>query len=143
MKDICMTPIGIVERVQDSNVKDREVVSKVVLKNELVDALEGLDGFSHVWIIFWMHMASDRRHKLKTRPRGREGAPLLGVYATRSPSRPNPIGLTLVELLAADGNVLTVKGLDAFDGTPVLDLKPYDSWDRLEDYEVPQWWMEL
>jgi tRNA (adenine37-N6)-methyltransferase len=57
--------------------------------------------------------------------------------------RPNPIGLTVVELVSVDGNVLTVKGLDAFDGTPVLDVKPYDHWDVAENVQVPSWWLKL
>ena len=69
--------------------------------------------------------------------------PLLGAFATRTPHRPNPIGLTLVELLEVEGNVVTVRGLDAFDGTPVLDMKPFDYWDVAEDARVPEWWMKL
>jgi len=80
---------------------------------------------------------------LKVHPRGRMDMPLLGVFATRTNLRPNPIGLTLVELLKAEGNTLTVKGLDAFDGTPVLDVKPYDFWDMISDAKVPDWWKKL
>ena len=69
--------------------------------------------------------------------------PLLGVFATRTMFRPNPIGLTLVELLKVEGNVLTVKGLDAYDGTPVLDVKPFDAWDNATDAKVPEWWKKL
>lgn len=69
--------------------------------------------------------------------------PLLGVLATRTNLRPNPIGLTLVELVKAEGNVLTVRGLDAFDGTPVLDIKPFDFWDLAKDAKVPDWWKKL
>ena len=69
--------------------------------------------------------------------------PLLGIFATRTMLRPNPIGLTLVELVKAEGNVLTVRGLDAFDGTPVLDIKPFDSWDKANNARVPTWWTKL
>ena len=69
--------------------------------------------------------------------------PLIGVFATRSPHRPNPIGLTLVELVKRKRNILTVKGLDAINGTPILDLKPYDSWDSAENILVPNWWKQL
>jgi tRNA (adenine37-N6)-methyltransferase len=54
-----------------------------------------------------------------------------------------PLGLTLVELLKVEGNILTVRGLDAFDGTPVLDIKPFDSWDNAERARVPEWWIRL
>lgn len=80
---------------------------------------------------------------MKVHPRGREDLPLLGVFATRSKFRPNPIGLALVELMKVEDNVLTVRGLDAFDGTPVLDLKPFDSWDMAKDAKVPRWWLKL
>ena len=80
---------------------------------------------------------------MKGRPRGRGDMPLLGVFPTRTPYRPNPIGLTSVELLELEGNVVTVRGLDAFDGTPVLDINLFDYWDMAEDARVPEWWMKL
>jgi tRNA-Thr(GGU) m(6)t(6)A37 methyltransferase TsaA len=91
-----------------------------------------------------MHEISvEERRTVKTYPRGRIDLPLLGVFATRTPHRPNPIGMTLVELLKVDRNVLTVRNLDAFDGTPVLDIKPFDNWDMTDDAQVPQWWKNL
>ena len=69
--------------------------------------------------------------------------PLLGVFATRTMLRPNPVGLTLVELVKVEGNVLTIRGLDAFDGTPILDIKPFDSWDTAKNVKVPEWWIKL
>jgi len=88
-------------------------------------------------------MSDEDRRIMKVRPRGRSDMPLLGIFATRTPHRPNPIGLTRVKLLKVEGNVVTVQGLDAFDGTPVLDIKPFDSWDTTEDFKVPEWWMKL
>ena len=91
-----------------------------------------------------MHEVSEEeRRTMKVRPRGRRDMPLLGAFATRTPHRPNPIGLTLVELLELEGNVVTVRGLDAFDGTPILDIKPFDYWDVAEYARVPEWWMKL
>ena len=80
---------------------------------------------------------------MKVHPRGREDLPLLGIFATRTNLRPNPIGLTLVELLKVEDNVLSVRGLDAFDWAPVLDIKPYDFWDMAKDAKVPEWWTKL
>ena len=80
---------------------------------------------------------------MKVRPRGRSDMPLLGIFATRTPHRPNPIGLTRVKLLNVERNVVTVQGLDAFNGTPVLDIKPFDNWDTTEDFKVADWWMKL
>jgi tRNA-Thr(GGU) m(6)t(6)A37 methyltransferase TsaA len=97
-----------------------------------------------LFVLFWLHEISDEKRKtLKIRPRGRRDLPLQGVFATRTMLRPNPIGLTLVELVKVEGNVLTVRGLDAFDGTPVLDVKPFDSWDMAKDAKVPGWWTKL
>ena len=69
--------------------------------------------------------------------------PLLGVLSTRTPYRPNPIGLTLVKLMQIEDNTLTVGGLDALDGTQVLDIKPFDFWDMAKDVKVPEWWNRL
>jgi tRNA-Thr(GGU) m(6)t(6)A37 methyltransferase TsaA len=80
---------------------------------------------------------------MKVHPRGRRDLPLLGVFATRTNLRPNPIGLTLVELVKVEGNILKVRGLDAYDGTPVLDVKPFDFWDMAKDAKVPAWWLKL
>ena len=91
-----------------------------------------------------MHQISnEERSRLKVHPRGRRDMPLLGMFATRTPYRKNPIGLTLVELLGVEDNVLTVRGLDAFDGTQVLDIKPFDYWDTAQEARVPRWWMRL
>ena len=142
---ICLNPIGFVktEAVGDE-VKDKSKVSKIILNDELVQALEGLSEFSHLFVIFFMsQIPEDKRMILKVHPRGRMDMPLLGVFATRTNLRPNPIGLTLVELLKVEGNTLTVRGLDAFDGTQILDLKPFDSWDTAKNARVPDWWINL
>ena len=142
---IVLKPIGFVrtEAIGDE-VKDKTRISQIALRDELADALYGIDGFSHLFVLFWLHEISDEQRKtLKVHPRGRKDLPLLGVFATRTMLRPNPIGLTLVELVKVEGTVLTVRGLDAFDGTPVLDVKPFDSWDMAKDARVPSWWTEL
>jgi tRNA-Thr(GGU) m(6)t(6)A37 methyltransferase TsaA len=137
--------IGFVKtKAVGKEVKDRSNVSKIVLRQDLTEALDGITDFSHIFVIFWMHeISKEDRKALKVHPRGRGDMPLLGVFATRTPYRPNPIGLTLVELLEVEGNVVTVRGLDAFDGTPVLDIKPFDYWDMVEAAKVPGWWMWL
>ena len=92
----------------------------------------------------WVHdLPKKTEERLKTHPRGRKDMPLLGIFATRTPYRPNPIGLTLVELLKVNGCTLTVLDLDAFDGTPILDIKPYDKWDVPENSRMPEWWWRL
>jgi tRNA-Thr(GGU) m(6)t(6)A37 methyltransferase TsaA len=144
-EEIALKPIGFVrtEAVGDE-VKDKGRISHIVVNRELAEALEGIAEFSHLFVLFWLHeVTSEERKTLKIHPRGREDLPLLGVFATRAKLRPNPIGLTLVELMKVEDNVLTVRGLDAFNETPVLDLKPFDLWDMAKDAKVPRWWTKL
>jgi tRNA-Thr(GGU) m(6)t(6)A37 methyltransferase TsaA len=142
---ICLEPVGFVKtEAVGKEVRDKNVVSRIVFREEYIEALEGVEEFSHLFVLFWLHEMSDEDKKImKVRPRGRSDMPLLGIFATRTPHRPNPIGLTRVKLLNVEGNVVTVQGLDAFDGTPVLDIKPFDSWDTTEAFKVPEWWMKL
>lgn len=143
--EIVLKPIGVVRTAAvGDEVKDKTRISQIVIRNELAEALDGIDDFSHLFVLFWLHEIPAKQQKtLKVHPRGRRDLPLLGVFATRSMLRPNPIGLTLVELVKVEGNVLTVRGLDAFDGTPVLDIKPFDPWDTAKDARVPRWWTKL
>jgi len=144
-EEIVLKPIGFVktEAVSDE-VKEKDRLSQIIVKRELTEALKGITGFSHLFVLFWLHESSSKERKtLKVHPRGRKDIPLLGAFATRTKLRPNPIGLTLVELVKAEGNVLTVRGLDAFNDTPVLDIKPFDFWDTAKDAKVPQWWLKL
>ncbi len=140
LRRIEVKPIGFVKRESsEEDVKEKNLVSRIVLKKSLSRALDGIEDFSHVFVIFWMHRIADTETALKIHPRGRADLPLVGVFATRAPNRPNPIGLTLVELVKRRGGTLWVKGLDAFDGTPVLDIKPYDKWDAALSVRVPKW----
>lgn len=88
------------------------------------DSLEGLNQFSHLWLIFLFHENSNARFHSKVHP-PRLGGKSIGVFATRSPHHPNPIGLSLVKLEKVDGDTLWLSGVDLLDGTPVLDVKPY------------------
>lgn len=144
-KHIELRPIGLVKLKTIGNKgKGRNNVSEIVLRKDLAEALEGIEDFSHLFVIFWMHEISRKdRNTMKVHPRGRKDLPLLGVFATRTPYRPNSIGLTLVELLEVNGNVITVSNLDAFNGTPVLDIKPFDLRDMAKDVKVPKWWTKL
>lgn len=132
-----MVPIGFVAKASD-NVKDK-MISKIIVKKEFAKALDGIEDFSHVHIIFWLHNITSERPLTVTF----ENLPV-GVFATRTPVHPNPLGLTLVELVTRKENILWVKGLDADDGTPVLDIKPYPDWSHgltvVTDFRIPQWY---
>lgn len=145
-KAIAVRPIGFV-RTQATE-KDfwtdrRNVVSEVVLSEKLARALDGMEAYSHVIVLFWMQLVTERmRARMKTHPRHKRDLPKVGIFAVRERSRPNPIGLTVVELLERKENVLKVRGLDAVDGTPVLDVKPYDYTDVKREIRVPEWWLK-
>ena len=98
-----------------------EAEGTIELLPELESGLADIEGFSHLYVIWVFHQA--RGAELVARPPADDRPH--GVFATRSPMRPNPIGLTLVRLLKRDGCRLSVHGVDMLDGTPVLDIKPY------------------
>jgi tRNA-Thr(GGU) m(6)t(6)A37 methyltransferase TsaA len=100
----------------------RSVESRIVLDPSLAEGLRGLEPGRHIMVIFYFHRSQG--FDLLQHPRGDRSRPRRGVFALRSPRRPNPIGVTVVDLVAVRGNVLRVRGLDAINGTPVLDLKP-------------------
>jgi tRNA (adenine37-N6)-methyltransferase len=142
---ICMKPVGYVktEAVGDE-VKDKTHLSDIVVYPEFAAALGGIADYSHLFVLFWLHeIPLEKRGVLQVHPRGRLDLPLVGSFAARTNIRPNPIGLTIVQLVKVEGTILTVRGLDAFNGTPVLDLKPYDNWDIMQDPIVPNWWRKL
>lgn len=102
------------------------VETLIVLDAGLAGGLEGLEGFSHVLVITYLHRAGfDAKRHLRRRPRGLQTLPLLGVFAQRGKDRPNPLGITCVPLLSVGADRIRVKGLDAINGTPVLDIKPF------------------
>jgi len=120
------------------------VTSEVVIDDEYALGLKGLDAFSHILVVFYMHKYTfDPDSDLVRRPQGRSDMPKVGIFVQRAKHRTNPIGVTAVELVAVDGNVVTVRGLDAIDGTPVLDVKPYfPAFDKRET-DTPVWVDEL
>ncbi|MFW9991123.1 MAG: tRNA (N6-threonylcarbamoyladenosine(37)-N6)-methyltransferase TrmO [Candidatus Odinarchaeota archaeon] len=146
LKKIEIYPIGFVKRVSnDEDVKDRSLLSEIVLKKGLTKSLNGIEEWSHVYIIFWMHAVAGTERVLLHHPsQERIDSSPVGIFATRTSVRPNPIGLTLVELVKRKKNILWVRGLDAANNTPILDIKPYPDWERgrwlvVADFRVPEW----
>lgn len=103
-----------------------ELVSEIVIDEALTEALTEITFYTHLTVLFWMHRRDLSNISLTVNPKGRKDIPGRGIFATRTPDRPNPIGQTTVRLLKREGNVLTVQGLDAFDGSPVIDIKPWN-----------------
>jgi tRNA-Thr(GGU) m(6)t(6)A37 methyltransferase TsaA len=143
--DITLRAIGTVKNaVQEPLGPEynwQDTASEIVLDNSLAGALDGLENFSHIIVLYWMHRVSYREpFSTKIHPRGNPELPLVGRFATRSPHRPNPLGMSTARLLERKGNILKVKGLDAIDGTPVIDIKPHiPGSDSPEDAETPLW----
>jgi len=129
MESISLFPIGVV--AQSGLSKDgpkvddvSTVKARIDILDKFVPGLAGLEGEKRIDVIFWLdRVTKDEREDPMTRSK-RERNRGKGVYATRRAQRTNPIGVTRVELLAVEGNRLRVQGLDAFPGTPVLDIKP-------------------
>jgi len=127
MDDVIVTPIGVVH----GDITTRDDAPKNYSESDRSGTLEiyprygdGLDGISAgqtVVVLFWLHLAD--RDRLKVYPRGDRSRGLRGVFATRSPARPNPIALSELKVIARDGNRLQVTGLDVLDGTPIVDIK--------------------
>ena len=139
-----LKPIGIVkngiEQPTDARNAWQKVVSEIVIDSSLTEALDGLEGFSHIIVLYWMHQAASGKLPLKVHPMGRTEVPRQGIFAVRTPNRPNRIGKATVRLLQRQGNILRVEGLDALDGSPVIDIKPYlPGYDSVADARVPQW----
>lgn len=151
-----MRPVGVVRTsFSDDEVKKSEdgVSGVVEVFEEFEEGLEGIDGFSHIILITYLHKVTEEQRKvLKVRHRRLvkyglklEELPEVGVFCTDSPHRPVPIGLTIVKLLKREGRFLHVENLDLFDGTPVLDIKPYtpDRAVNQEELRLPEWFMKL
>ncbi len=140
---IQMQPIGTVRSPflqGGARVSRRDITADIVVREDYGAALQGIEEWSHLIVLFWMHELAGRRFPLTTHPRHRRDLPAVGVLAARGRERPNPIGLAVVELLKREANVLTVRALDAYDGSPVLDIKPYDDYDVVTDLRSPSWW---
>jgi tRNA-Thr(GGU) m(6)t(6)A37 methyltransferase TsaA len=130
MQTFPVVPIGTVRspRVEATDDYWGDVVSTIEFDAAELEpsATDGLAEFSHIEVIYRFHLVAEQRRQTGARhPRNNAEWPMVGILAQRAKARPNLIGLTTCQLLAVDGLVVTVRGLDAIDGTPVLDVKPY------------------
>jgi tRNA-Thr(GGU) m(6)t(6)A37 methyltransferase TsaA len=151
---VAFRPVGVVRtQASDDEVREqaRELEATVEIFPEFQEALDGLEGFSHIFVLSFLNrLKPEQVGPLKVRPRRLlrrgfklEELPHVGVFALDSPTRPNPIGLSLVRLVRMEGRRLVVLGLDCFDGTPVLDIKAYRDDYRADQYELAKWYREL
>ncbi|OQX25802.1 MAG: tRNA (N6-threonylcarbamoyladenosine(37)-N6)-methyltransferase TrmO [Desulfobacteraceae bacterium IS3] len=121
--------------------KIRTMISEIVIDPALEEILEGIEEYSHIQVLFWAHKVPPESRKLtQVHPMGLKEMPKRGIFATCSPARPNPVLLTAVKLLERNANILKVQGLEAIDGTPVIDIKPYvKGYHCAENPKSPEW----
>jgi tRNA-Thr(GGU) m(6)t(6)A37 methyltransferase TsaA len=149
-----LRPIGVVHtHASDDQIREekKEVEGVVEILPAFEEALEGLDGYSHIFIISYLHkLRPEQIGPVRVKPKRAtrrgftiEELPSLGVFALDSPTRPNPVGLSLVRLRGIHGRKLSVSGIDLFDGTPVIDIKAYQPDYNVDQYSLPKWYVEL
>jgi len=151
---IIFKPIGIVRNsATDGQIREEQqgLEGQLEILPEFEDALDGIEGFSHLFVLcYFDRLRPEQIGPLKVKPKRLlkkgyklEDLPSLGVFALDSPTRPNPIGLTLVRLLRREGRKLIVTGLDVFDDTPIVDIKGYRPGYRIDNYSLPDWYTTL
>ncbi|MEE4358016.1 MAG: tRNA (N6-threonylcarbamoyladenosine(37)-N6)-methyltransferase TrmO [Desulfococcaceae bacterium] len=128
-------PIGWIKKSNDSSV--------IELEEEYLEALDGAQDFSHLIVLYWFH-ENDRpelRKTMKVHPRKNKNNPLTGIFATHSPLRPNLIALCYCKVLQIEGNRIYIDEIDAYDGSPVIDIKAYIPIDKLakDEIRLPGW----
>ncbi len=119
-------PIGVVRNAIEGPERPdwNQVESDLVIDPRWIEALEGVERLERLAVLWWFARREGEEVPMKVHPRGDPSNPLTGLFATRAPIRPNLIGLTTVDVVGRDGNAVHVRGLDAFNGSPILDLKP-------------------
>ncbi|MGD8292844.1 MAG: tRNA (N6-threonylcarbamoyladenosine(37)-N6)-methyltransferase TrmO [Desulfobacterales bacterium] len=129
-----LKPVGIIRKSDEK--------ACIEIFDEYTDALLGLDGFSHISVLYWFDQndCADKRRVLQVHPRKDSRNPLSGVFATHSPQRPNLIGLTVCKIRSIKGSLIEIEDIDALDGSPVIDIKCYIPGSVPEkDVRVPDW----
>ncbi len=134
MESFRIIPVGIVRKT--------DTAVSIEIYNEFTDALLGLDGFSHIVVLYWFDQndTAEKRRVLRVHPRKDRRNPLTGVFATHSPQRPNLIALTVCKIISIHDNLIEIEDIDALDGSPVIDIKCYiPGSTRENDVRLPDW----
>lgn len=152
--EIRLSPIGYVRHpYNDDEVKRamEGVCGEIRIYPRYRDGLRGIEGFSHVFVLAYLHKVTDKQREVLTVRFKRltmfgfslEELPEVGVFASDSPHRPNPISLSVVRVMGVRDDAIEVCGLDLFDGTPVIDIKPYTPGRAISPVEVPKWFRDI
>ena len=139
--NLVFRPIGIVHtEVEDKNIgiSRKTDVKSIEIFNEFAQALNGIEEYSNIFVLFWMAKNNHRR-ELTIYPRGNTDNKKVGTLAYRGRNHPNPIGLAVCDLIERRGNILQVLKLDAYNGTIIIDIKPYDDYDIVLEPSTPSW----
>ncbi|MFO7839921.1 MAG: tRNA (N6-threonylcarbamoyladenosine(37)-N6)-methyltransferase TrmO [Desulfosalsimonadaceae bacterium] len=133
------------DKVRREQQRIRDMVSELEIFPEVEGVLEGIGGFSHLMILYWPHLISEERRNLrKINPMGRKEIPEKGIFATCSPARPNPVLVSTVRLLSLKGSTLKVRGLEAVNGSPLIDIKPFvQRIHGADEPAVPDWMQKI
>jgi len=121
--------------------KIQNTISRIHVFEDSANRLKGIEAFSHILVLYWPHLIDpEKRHLEQVHPMGRQDIEKQGIFATCSPARPNPILVSAVALEERQGNILMVKGLEAVDNSPVIDIKPYSShYLVVDNLKIPDW----
>lgn len=112
---------SIFKKVRELPLRCKKNISEIEIFEDYIEGLCDIEGFSHIHVFYWLHKSKNYSLKVKTPWEDK----LHGLFSTRSPNRPNPLGYSVVKIIDLKDNYIKVKGLDAIDGTPVIDIKPY------------------
>ena len=116
----------------------RETIATIEIKEEFKDGLKDLDGFNFIYLIYHFHKV--KKHQLQVLPFNEKTSTKRGVFSTRTPMHPNSLGLSVVELLEVKENIVTIRGVDILDGTPLVDIKPYiENFDKVDKVPTSGW----
>lgn len=133
------------DRIKEYHRRVKETVCRLEIFPRWVELLGGIEGFSHILVLYWPHLIDPARRGLKkVHPMGRKDLPQQGIFATCSPARPNPVLVSAVPLVGRKGNLIEVRGLEAVDGSPLIDIKPYSkAYLQVENLRVPAWMAQI
>ncbi|MBW1894665.1 MAG: tRNA (N6-threonylcarbamoyladenosine(37)-N6)-methyltransferase TrmO [Deltaproteobacteria bacterium] len=133
------------DKIREYHQKVKHVVCEIIIFSKWEELLDGIEGFSHILVLYWPHLIDpERRNLRKVHPMGRKNLPKQGIFATCSPARPNPVLVSAVKLLERHGSHLKVEGLEAVDGSPIVDIKPYaQTYYGAENPIVPAWMAQI
>ena len=144
---ITLQPVATTQNSRKEAIDDNwgEVITEIILEPHIPEeALDGIESFSHLEILFYFDKVDDSKIVYSGRPRGNPDYPKMGIFCQRKKDRPNKIGLCIATLQAHNGRSIIVKGLDAIDGTPILDIKPvFKEFLPVKEILQPEWVADL